>query len=418
MTEPKTRKRSNTSIILVILALLLLFLIQWKLKTILELNPSETGTADSLQIQDSIRRTGALWRADSLRLVDSVRRVDSVRVADSLARLEIMRRQADSLALSRGRSRGEFAAMWKAREDSLQAVKDSLVKVQDSLDFAENTRLAELAKHLEDSVRTVDSLQRADSIALVLRNADKTPPQGDILLPSGRYYEDQALRIACKEPKCQVFVSVGDTSNPRQIKDPLPITKSGKVWWRVVDSLGNAGAWQLAEYDLATDQRCGKNAYPVPLGKRTVCIDVFEYPNRAEELPKDMVTQEEASRLCAKDGKRLCTLEEWQSGCHGKDKSKYPYGGRYDQTRCATAQAKVERVGRKEGCRSWWGMFDMAGNLWEWTSTPNAVRPAFFDVAGGSWNTQDESACTSTKFSFYPQNQYPFVGFRCCVDSK
>jgi formylglycine-generating enzyme required for sulfatase activity len=37
-----------------------------------------------------------------------------------------------------------------------------------------------------------------------------------------------------------------------------------------------------------------------------------------------------------------------------------------------------------------------------------------FYVAGGAWNTNNGSQCTEKKFSFYPQNQYPSVGFRCC----
>jgi formylglycine-generating enzyme required for sulfatase activity len=71
------------------------------------------------------------------------------------------------------------------------------------------------------------------------------------------------------------------------------------------------------------------------------------------------------------------------------------------------------RSGRAEHCRSYWGMYDMSGNLWDWTSTP-ADREGLFLVAGGAWNTQNASSCNETKFSFYPQNEYPFVGFRCC----
>ena len=62
-------------------------------------------------------------------------------------------------------------------------------------------------------------------------------------------------------------------------------------------------------------------------------------------------------------------------------------------------------------------MYDMNGYLWEWTAIP-ANAPNRFLVAGGAWDTQNESHCSSTKYSFYPQNQYNFVGFRCCADAK
>ena len=59
-------------------------------------------------------------------------------------------------------------------------------------------------------------------------------------------------------------------------------------------------------------------------------------------------------------------------------------------------------------------MYDMNGNLWEWTSSTSKDHPNMFLVAGGAWNTNNGSQCTESKFSFYPQNQYPSVGFRCC----
>lgn len=63
-------------------------------------------------------------------------------------------------------------------------------------------------------------------------------------------------------------------------------------------------------------------------------------------------------------------------------------------------------------------MYDMNGNLWEWTDTPAREMPNRYLVAGGAWDTQNESKCTDTKYSFYPQNQYNFVGFRCCADAN
>ena len=29
----------------------------------------------------------------------------------------------------------------------------------------------------------------------------------------------------------------------------------------------------------------------------------------------------------------------------------------------------------------------------------------------------NDATCGLSKFSFYPQNRYPFVGFRCCQDA-
>jgi len=405
-------KRSKRLIWILLLLLCLGFVAQWKLGDI---------RTEALRSQAM-----ALKQADSLRLLDSIQGREALRIQDSLLRVrDSLSRYQDSLKLMQGRSKGEFSKLWKEHQDSVKQVRDSLdvlakakAHIEDSLSQLEATRQAALAKLRADSLRIADSLHRQDSLLAVRRAADQVPPVGLILPPPGRYYKDIELRVSCAEPKCTGYLSMGDTGKVLAAADHIPMKQSGKVWWKVVDSVGNASAWQKAEYDLATDHRCGTDAYPVPVGSRTVCVDAFEYPNRAGELPKDMVSQDMAVSLCAKEGKYLCSLEEWQSACQGKDKLNYPYGDRYDQTRCATAQSKVERSGRKEGCRSWWGMQDMAGNLWEWTSTPHPDRQEFFFVAGGSWNTKDESSCSSTKFSFYPQNQYPFVGFRCCAAAK
>lgn len=386
-----------------ILLLLLLFLLQWRLSNMKEEALREARERDSLAALES-------RRVDSLRTLDSLRLADSLRAADSLRSVQ------DSLTLLQGKSRGEFDAMWKARQDSLRAYRDSVAKVRaDSLAQALQRRKEDSLRML-DSLGRLDSLRRLDSLKAAHLAADSTPPTGHILPPAGRYYKELNLRVTCDEPDCQTWIALGDTSAAHSAQQPQALGQSAKVWWRLADSLGNTTPWMLANYDLATDKRCGVNAYPVPVGKRTVCVDAYEYPNQPDQFPQDMVTQEKAAQMCTKVGKRLCSLEEWQAGCFGKGKTRYPYGSRYDQTRCATAQNKVDRTGRHEECRSWWGMYDMAGNLWEWTSTPHEDHGTFYEVAGGSWNTQDESSCTSTKFSFYPQNQYPFVGFRCCAD--
>jgi len=407
------KKSRSGKLYLLIIALLLLFLLQWKISSWKNDRQEQAHIADSLaHLQaDSLARLDAQRHLDSLL---AVQRADSLRRQDSL---ELYKRTQDSLRMVRGRSRAEFQAMWQAREDSVLRVKDSIQKVQDSIRFIEEEKTQALAKHREDSIHVADSTAHADSTRKALRDADKTPPVGQLLPPPGRYYQDVAVRVVCAEPKCQGQWSLNDTTHPSIYADPIPLHTSAKLWWRVVDTVGNSLPWQQVEYDLAGGHGCGKNSFPVPVKGKMICVDAYEYPNEAEQLPKDMVSQEEAAMLCAKAGKRLCALDEWQLACNGKEHSKYPYGDRYDEKRCATVQTKAERSGRKEGCRSWWGMNDMAGNLWEWTSTPHPGRSSYFDVAGGSWNTEDESACTSTKFSFYPQNQYPFVGFRCCADA-
>ncbi len=271
-------------------------------------------------------------------------------------------------------------------------------------------------KSLRDSIQRADSLRKADSIAYA--NRDSIPPEATIVPPTGRYYEPIQLKVKCDEIKCKTFYSIGDTAHIEELTTPVTYNKTGDVFYFAEDSAGNRSAWQSVHYDMASDNVCGKNAYPVPVNGKTVCVDAYEYPNQPEAVVKDMVSHDEAVKLCEQAGKRLCRFDEWSIACKGKDGFRYSYGTSYKPFKCNTNTKSARRAGRKEECRSWYGMYDMNGNLWEWTDTPAKEMPNRYLVAGGAWDTQNESKCTDTKYSFYPQNQYNFVGFRCCADAN
>ena len=410
-TEPpknkKNGKRNLVILILMFLLLVCLFIAQCQLnkvkqqaiedqrlselairqKQILDsLRLVEQAKKDSLKAIEDARIADSLRIADSIRVADSLRTADSLRIADSLASLKPINK--DSLRAARDSIR----AARKARKDSLARVADSLAKYE---------------KARQDSL---NKLRQADS----LRNSDKVPPTAEITPPAGRYYSPIKLKVKCDEIKCKTFISIGDTLNPQDASKGIDYNKTGSVFFYAADSVGNRTAWEEANYDMASDNVCGKNAYPVPVGGRTVCVDAYEYPNQPDATPKDMVSQEEAANICKKEGKHLCSIEEWQAACRGKDNFKYSYGNSYKQNKCNTNTKSAKRSGRKTQCRSWYGMYDMNGNLWEWTSSTSKQHPDKFLVAGGAWNTNNESRCTESKFSFYPQNQYPSVGFRCC----
>ena len=418
--KKKRNKKNLVILILMFLLLLCLFIVQCQLDKMkqdalrkekeTELEARQKFILDSLKNleqmkADSIAKAEAERIADSIRVADSLRIADSIRVADSLAALNSNLNQ-DSLR----HVRDSLAAIEKARRDSLKHIADSLAEIEkarkDSL-----KRIADSLAEIEKA--RLDSLEKKrvrDSI----RASDMVPPTAEITPPAGRYYDPIKLKVKCDEIKCKTYLSVGDTLHPVDASKPIEYNKTGSVFFAAEDSMGNISKWEEAKYDMASDNVCGKNAYPVPVKGKTVCVDAYEYPNVADENPRDMVNQEEAANLCQKEGKHLCTLDEWQAACRGKDKTKYTYGDSYRQNKCNTNTNAAKRSGRKDQCRSWYGMYDMNGNLWEWTSTESPQHPGKFLVAGGAWNTNNGSHCGENKFSFYPQNQYPSVGFRCC----
>ena len=396
-TQNKHKKRNIVVLVLMFLLLLCLFIAQCQLDKIKQeaLRKEQETELEARQkhILDSLRLLEKM-RADSLAALEAARIADSIRIADSLAALDTVD-NTPKPTLNRDsirHVRDSLAALEKARQDSLQRIADSLAAI-------EKARADSIEKQ-----RLLDSI----------RAADQVPPTAEITPPAGRYYDPIKLKVKCDEIKCKTFLSIGDTLHPQDASKAIEYNKTGSVFYFAEDSVGNKTAWEEAKYDMASDNICGKNAYPVPVGGKTVCVDAYEYPNVPDENPRDMVSHEEAVSLCEQAGKHLCTIDEWQAACRGKDKTRYSYGDSYKQNKCNTNTKAVKRSGRKEQCRSWWGMYDMNGNLWEWTSSTSKDHPNMFLVAGGAWNTNNGSQCTESKFSFYPQNQYPSVGFRCC----
>jgi formylglycine-generating enzyme required for sulfatase activity len=144
-------------------------------------------------------------------------------------------------------------------------------------------------------------------------------------------------------------------------------------------------------------------------------MDAYEYPDDPRQVPLTSVTWEEAAALCAKQGKRLCLREELVAACQGPQGWKYPYGDEHRTSLCQDAGTSLARGHEHPGCRSWWGAYDLTGNAWEWSASkhdPNGVW-----AYGGYFAEGPQASCQEAKHSFFPQNRYSTVGFRCCEDA-
>ncbi len=160
-------------------------------------------------------------------------------------------------------------------------------------------------------------------------------------------------------------------------------------------------------------------------------IDRFEYPNREGVEALDMVSWYEAAALCEKEGKRLCTGDEWEKACKGPDMFKYPYGNEYIPGRCNDDAwnrhpVKVGAVaGAYPDCVSGYGVFDMSGGLAEWTSE---IKSTAFNKGlpiargGGMYAGPAETRCANRDHFHYTMDYESLDtrsigdGFRCCKD--
>ncbi len=146
-------------------------------------------------------------------------------------------------------------------------------------------------------------------------------------------------------------------------------------------------------------------------------IDRYEFPNKEGSLPKTMVSWTEAQEACNRLGKRLCTADEWERACKGRDSLIYGYGDTFDPNRCAMlgVENSDRRAGAHPGCRSDYGVWDLAGGVPEWVvyrMDPGTERPA---IKGGlvGGDPARGTRCASIVFES-ASHRNPNIGFRCC----
>jgi formylglycine-generating enzyme required for sulfatase activity len=155
------------------------------------------------------------------------------------------------------------------------------------------------------------------------------------------------------------------------------------------------------------------------INMRAFCIDKFEWPNTAGEAPTRLVTWMEASALCSKKDKRLCTEFEFEKACRGPGGTLYTYGDGYSQKACSNATDEYG-LGQNTNCVSGFGVYDMSGGVFEWTSSspPTGAGPdtsGLRIVRGGlSKESPDRSSRCTYRLRFEKGVSAHEIGFRCC----
>lgn len=150
-------------------------------------------------------------------------------------------------------------------------------------------------------------------------------------------------------------------------------------------------------------------------------------------LPREMITWQEARDFCEQRGGRLPTEREWEYAARGPDDLIFPWGNLFipnNVVYAANTDAPME-VGSHPMGVSWVGAHDLSGNVWEWVNTiydQNIFRYPYdhqdgredsSDLAGnrvirgGSFTSIIYKVRTAYRQQFAANDTANYIGFRC-----
>lgn len=183
-------------------------------------------------------------------------------------------------------------------------------------------------------------------------------------------------------------------------------------------------------------------------------IDVYEVTNarykeffKEHTFPPNMaghpvvnVLWKEAHDFCLGAGGRLPSETEWVRAARGDTTNLYPWGNKFDPQNAIymdsagggkmkagsySAETSGENelggtrpTGSIEAGKSPFGVYDMAGNAWEWVDGWYDETKKLRMLKGGSWVSPAESLRVSARLADGGERKFNDYGFRCVYNPK
>ena len=182
-----------------------------------------------------------------------------------------------------------------------------------------------------------------------------------------------------------------------------------------------------------------------PDQSRSYTRDSYYGDAEFDDYPVIYVSWEDAGNYCSWAERRLPSEAEWEkaAGWNADTQSQrlYPWGDEFAlgeanfcDSNCSydwknenydDGYADTSPVGIYESGQSFYGAYDMAGNVWEWVADWYDVYPGgdesvsdYFGeqrraLRGGSWDYYGSYLRSAYRYWYYPSNSSNFIGFRC-----
>ena len=289
------------------------------------------------------------------------------------------------------------------------------IQLDTQFDTKLDTQLAQLSA-------TEDATTEAASASEPLKKASGKGPGMSLTM----YYKKSRLG---NEPNKMVLVDAGKFtmgSNSRLPDEGPEHQLTLEKFWIDIFEVTN---YQYKKFIDATSRRS-----PQHFENRT-------FPENKIDHPVVFVSWKDASAYCKWAKKRLPTDQEWEKAARGDDARIYPWGEVYETDLVNSPQRWMELklegdttpVGAFAGGKSPYGLYDMSGNVWEWTESWYVAYPGntnssenygqiYKTLKGGSWWDCSFYKCgisapTFNRSFFLRSTKNKSFGFRCAKDA-
>jgi len=310
--------------------------------------------------------------------------------------------------------------------------------------------------HAQDSATGIESKPAATGGGTTLAQPQKQVLAVSQQASSGQTSPQQRLNLKIDPdvPKVKLQANAG-------MQFPLYYKKS-----RLGDTPNKMALIPAGEFVMGSDSRLPDEGPQHGVNLPAYYIDIFEvtnlqykkfnnetkrrspthfrnrtFPDGKADHPVTYVSWEDANAYCEWAGKRLPTDQEWEKAARGTDGRIFPWGNEFDVKKANTplrwkqvgAFGDTAPVGAFSGGVSVFGLYDMSGNVWEWTASWYKAYPGnkvpsesygerYKTLKGGSWfdcsfYNCGISAPVFNRAFFAVRTKNDSFGFRCAKDA-
>jgi formylglycine-generating enzyme required for sulfatase activity len=298
---------------------------------------------------------------------------------------------------------GHKAKVWRLLDEGKQALNmpnasaKQTAQGEDALDLANRLGLDDEQRALYSQLQ--EKIQQGRAQTYIRKTAASRPyEQSMALVPAGTFIMGNAMGDADEQPEHPVYVDAF-------LMDKYQVSVAYYARFLDATSYDSPPEWSI--------------------------MNRSQHQNR----PVANVDWADANAYCHWVGKRLPTEAEWEKAARGTDGRTYPWGNEHPTKFYANlrqehwnSHSALTPVGTYEEGKSPYGIYDMAGNVWEWVSdwyapdyygsshSQNPSGPPTGShkvIRGGSWGSGPESLRSSERETHVPSFRGSGTGFRC-----